>query len=202
MANALLTGWSSSRSGSNFVTRWWHLSRSAIFFGNQWTGTEEVERKHKNLMILCGSYLSKTADFYTDDLWSKNIWLHLTSLVVLTSSAFLLIELTRVLTSERCSSQRTKYSRPWRFSLNFLDGRVSKWWILASNVWNTVSTLMRHECTMIPPQYSQLHCTMVIFLHTFLLFIKQTGLINANYSASLCVVKADFQTHLNTLYKL
>lgn len=33
----LLTGWSWSRSGSNLVTRWWHLSKSTIFFGNQWT---------------------------------------------------------------------------------------------------------------------------------------------------------------------
>lgn len=37
----LLTGWSWSRSGSNLVTRWWHLSKSTIFFGNQWTVNEK-----------------------------------------------------------------------------------------------------------------------------------------------------------------
>lgn len=65
---------------------------------------------------------------------SKNVKSHLTSLVVLTSSAFLLMELTKVLTSDRWISQRTKYSRAWRLSLSFRHGRVSKWWILASNV--------------------------------------------------------------------
>lgn len=65
--------------------------------------------------------------------------LHLTSFVVLTSSAFLLIELMRVLTSERCTSQRTKYSRLCRLSLGLRHGRVSKWWIFASNVWNAVN---------------------------------------------------------------
>lgn len=38
----LPTGWSWSKSGSNFVTRWWHLSSSAIFFGNQWTWENRV----------------------------------------------------------------------------------------------------------------------------------------------------------------
>ena len=59
-----------------------------------------------------------------------------TSLVVLTSSAILLIELMSVPTSERCSSQRTKYSSAscW-LRVAFPLCRVSRWWILASNVW-------------------------------------------------------------------
>lgn len=85
----------------------------------------------------------------------SKILLHLTSLVVLTSSAFLLMELIRVLTSERCTSQRTKYSRPSRLSLSFRHGRVSKWWILASNVWNTVNTLKCNYCN-----YTGLHPSM------------------------------------------
>lgn len=41
---SLLTGWSWSKSGSNFVTRWWHLSNSAIFFGNQWTWEDKATK--------------------------------------------------------------------------------------------------------------------------------------------------------------
>ena len=41
LEKCLLTGWSWSKSGSNLVTRWWHLSKSAIFFGNQWTRAEK-----------------------------------------------------------------------------------------------------------------------------------------------------------------
>lgn len=51
LQNTLLTGWSWSRSGSNFVTRWWHLSKSAIFFGNQWT-RKRAERPITAVLVL------------------------------------------------------------------------------------------------------------------------------------------------------
>ena len=47
LEKSLLTGWSWSKSGSNLVTRWWHLSKSAIFFGNQWT---RAEKKQKHMI--------------------------------------------------------------------------------------------------------------------------------------------------------
>ena len=95
-------------------------------------------------MCFLDDYFCEKHNFWISFCKSSERPLHLTSLVVLTSSAFLLMELMRVLTSERCTSQRTKYSRPSRLSLSFRHGRVSKWWILASNVWNTVITL---KCT-------------------------------------------------------
>lgn len=52
LENPLLTGWSWSRSGSNFVTRWWHLSKSAIFFGNQWTRKRANGRVSAVLVLL------------------------------------------------------------------------------------------------------------------------------------------------------
>lgn len=51
LQNTLLTGWSWSRSGSNLVTRWWHLSKSAIFFGNQWT-RKRAERRISAVLVL------------------------------------------------------------------------------------------------------------------------------------------------------
>lgn len=131
----LLTGWSWSKSGSNFVTRWWHLSKSAIFFGNQWTRVGKESRSPHSLQCFCGYFYTILNAFQNYFFYKgSKMGLHLTSLVVLTSSAFLLIELTRVLTSDRCTSQRTKYSRPSRLSFSFRLGRVSKWWIFASNV--------------------------------------------------------------------
>lgn len=63
--------------------------------------------------------------------------LHLSSLVVLTSSATLLMELMKVLRSELWTSQRTKYSSSAVPSRGFRLSLVSRWWILASNVfWN------------------------------------------------------------------
>lgn len=121
------------------MTRWWHLSKSAIFFGNQWT---KAENETVQFSAACFNIDYISILFYKN----SNRLLHLTSLVVLTSSAFLFMELIRVLTSERCTSQRTKYSRPSRLSLSFRHGRVSKWWILDSNVWNTVNTLKCYSC--------------------------------------------------------
>lgn len=132
----VLTGWSWSKSGSNFVTRWWHLSKSAILFGNQWTNRDKKQKvkfSSVTFVINLAKILNMFQIYFTKAVKKKK--LHLTSLVVLTSSAFLLMELMRVLTSERCTSQRTKYSRPSRLSLSFRHGRVSKWWILDSNVW-------------------------------------------------------------------
>lgn len=60
--------------------------------------------------------------------------LHLSSLVVLTSSATLLMELMKVLRSELWTSQRTKYSSSAVPSRGFRLSLVSRWWILASNV--------------------------------------------------------------------
>lgn len=60
--------------------------------------------------------------------------LHLSSLVVLTSSATLLMELMKVLRSELWTSQRTKYSSSAIPSRAFRLSLVSRWWILASNV--------------------------------------------------------------------
>lgn len=47
----LLTGWSWSKSGSNLVTRWWHLSSSAIFFGNQWTWEDGITKQIYNTLL-------------------------------------------------------------------------------------------------------------------------------------------------------
>ena len=140
LEKSLLTGWSWSKSGSNLVTRWWHLSKSAIFFGNQWT---RAEKKNKNKLLNSAQHCFVFVCVWLFQqkyvCYSNYRRLHLTSLVVLTSSVFLLMDPIRVLTSDRCTSQRTKYSRPSRLSLSFRHGRVSKWWIFASNVWNTVT---------------------------------------------------------------
>lgn len=134
----LLTGWSWSRSGSNFVTRWWHLSKSAIFFGNQWTGKRADGRISAVLFLLLRILMPNCAPGV---FVKAGMRLHLTSLVVFTSSAFLLREPMSVLTSDRCTSQRTKYSSPSRLSFSFGHGRVSRWWIFASNVWKTFNTI-------------------------------------------------------------
>lgn len=89
------------------------------------SGTSELEREQSDASALLW--------FFFSAFWWK-ILLHLTSLVVFTSSAFLFREPMRVLTSDRCTSQRTKYSKPSRLSLSFRHGRVSRWWIFASKV--------------------------------------------------------------------
>lgn len=54
--------------------------------------------------------------------------------MVLTSSATLLMELMKVLRSELWTSKRTKYSSSAVPSRSFRLSLVSRWWILASNV--------------------------------------------------------------------
>lgn len=88
-------------------------------------GTSELGKEQSDASVLRWFF------FYA---YGRQVLLHLTSLVVFTSSAFLFREPMRVLTSDRCSSQRTKYSRPSMLSLSFRHGRVSRWWIFASKV--------------------------------------------------------------------
>lgn len=62
LEKSLLTGWSWSKSGSNFVTRWWHLSRSAIFFGNQWTSREK--EKTNGQLLFNDIFVSSSAGYW------------------------------------------------------------------------------------------------------------------------------------------
>ena len=44
-------------SGSNLVTRWWHLSKSAILFGNQWTNRVKNQEMVQNQLSCFSVYL-------------------------------------------------------------------------------------------------------------------------------------------------
>lgn len=78
---------------------------------------------------VCKEVTLRQSSFYISNINIEYFvsFLHLSSLVVLTSSATLLMELMKVLRSELWTSQRTKYSNSAVPSRDFRLSLVSRW---------------------------------------------------------------------------